>query len=95
MTPEERLNVLPSAQLGLWPTPLHRLERFGPAIGTEVWIKRDDLQGVALAGNKIRKFNLALGRALADGCDTLVTAGSVQSNSARTGATAAAMITIR
>ena len=44
------------------------------------------MQGVALAGNKIRKFNLVVGQAMADGCDTLVTTGAVQSNSARTGA---------
>jgi len=86
----EQLLALPSAGLGAWPTPLHRLDRFGAAIGAEVWIKRDDVQGVALAGNKIRKFNLVLGQALADGCDTLVTAGAAQSNSARTGAAAAA-----
>ena len=84
------LLTLPSAGLGTWPTPLHRLDRFGAAIGAEVWIKRDDVQGVALAGNKIRKFNLVVGQAMADGCDTLVTTGAVQSNSARTGASAAA-----
>ncbi len=84
------LMALPSAGLGTWPTPLHRLERFGDAIGAEIFIKRDDVQGVALAGNKIRKFNLVVGRALADGCDTLVTTGALQSNSARTGAAAAA-----
>lgn len=88
----ERLAALPSAGLGTWPTPLHRLDRFGAAVGAEVWIKRDDVQGVALAGNKIRKFNLVIGRALADGCDTLVTTGAAQSNSARTGAAAAAAV---
>ncbi len=56
----------------------------------EVWIKRDDIQGVALAGNKLRKFDLVLGAALADGADTLITTGAAQSNSARTGAAAAA-----
>ncbi len=88
----ERLLALPTAGLGTWPTPLHRLDRFGTAIGAEVWIKRDDVQGVALAGNKIRKFNLVVGRALAEGCDTLVTTGGLQSNSARTGASAAAAV---
>lgn len=86
----ERLLALPTAGLGTWPTPLHRIDRFGTAIGTEVWIKRDDVQGVALAGNKVRKFNLVVGQALADGHDTLVTTGAAQSNSARTGAAAAA-----
>ncbi len=86
------LAALPSAGLGLWPTPLHRLERFSEAVGAEIWIKRDDIQGVALAGNKIRKFDLVLGQALAKGYDTLVTTGARQSNSARTGAAAAAML---
>ena len=87
-----RLEALPRAGLGHFPTPLHRLDRLSAEIGTEVWIKRDDVQGVALAGNKIRKFDLVLGRALADGYDTLVTTGAIQSNSARTGAAAAAAV---
>lgn len=85
-----RLAQLPSAGVGAWPTPLHRLDRFSEAVGAEVWIKRDDLQGVALAGNKVRKFDLVVGQGLADGYDTLVTTGAVQSNSARTGAAVAA-----
>ena len=92
MTPAEQLGALPSANLGHWPTPFHRLDRFSEAVGAEVWIKRDDVQGAALAGNKIRKFNLVLGQALADGVDTIVTTGAIQSNSARTGAVAAAAL---
>ncbi len=100
MTPDpdalDRLADLPSAGLGHWPTPLHRLPRFeaelGVGAGTELWIKRDDVQGVALAGNKIRKFDLVVGQARVDGHDTLVTTGAVQSNSARTGAAAAAAV---
>lgn len=88
----QRLEQLPSATLGHWPTPLDRLERFGPAIGAEVWIKRDDVQGIAQAGNKVRKYELVLGQAVADGIDTLVTTGAVQSNSARAGAAAAAAL---
>lgn len=91
-----RLDALPTAGLGTWPSPLHRLDRFGAALdlpaGTEVWIKRDDVQGVALAGNKVRKYDLVLGQALADGYDTLVTTGAAQSNSARAGAAAAAAV---
>lgn len=85
-----RLLALPSAGLGHWPTPFHQVHRFGAEIGAEVWMKRDDIQGVALAGNKVRKFDLVVGQALADGRDTLVTTGAIQSNSARTGAAAAA-----
>lgn len=91
-SPLDQLAALPSAGAGHWPTPLHRLERFSREIGREIWIKRDDVQGVALAGNKLRKFDLVLGRAAADGCDTLVTTGAGQSNSARTGAAVAATL---
>lgn len=84
-----RLEALPRSGLGQWPTPLHRIERFSDTIGTEVWVKRDDIQAVTLAGNKLRKFDLVLGDAIARGKDTLVTTGAPQSNSARTGAAAA------
>ncbi len=92
MTARARLAELPSAGLGTWPTPLQRLDRFSEDVGAEIWMKRDDIQGVALAGNKIRKFDVVLGQAVADGYDTLVTTGARQSNSARTGAAAAAAL---
>jgi len=87
-SPLERLLGLPRKVVGHWPTPLTRLEPFEAAIGarTEIWIKRDDIQNVVLAGNKVRKFELIVGDAIARGYDTLVTTGAVQSNSARTGA---------
>lgn len=98
----DRLEALPRVTLGHWPTPLHRLERFGAAVAAqrsggpfdevEIWAKRDDIQGVALAGNKVRKYELLLGGALAEGYDTLVTTGAVQSNSARAGAASAAKV---
>ncbi len=89
VTALDRLAALPRAELGGWPTPLHLAERFSEAVGVEVWLKRDDVQSVALAGNKLRKFELVLGQAVADGATTLVTTGAAQSNSARTGAAAA------
>ncbi len=86
----EKLAALPTAGFGQWPTPLERLDRFSETVGREIWIKRDDIQGVAVAGNKARKFDLLVGAALEAGYDTLVTTGAAQSNSARTGAAAAA-----
>ena len=53
-------------------------------------IKRDDLTGLAFGGNKTRKLEFLVGQALAQGCDTLVTAGGVQSNHCRQTAAAAA-----
>lgn len=90
MPPLARLLELPRTTLGAWPTPLHRLDRLGRVLGCEIWAKRDDVQGVALAGNKVRKFELAIGEARQRDATTLVTGGAIQSNSARTGAAAAA-----
>lgn len=89
MTPLERLQAIPVAGLVSQPTPLHRLDRLSGRLGTEVWIKRDDIGSVALAGNKIRKFDFILGNTVAD---ILVTTGAGQSNSARAGAAAAAAL---
>jgi len=46
--------------LATLPTPLHRLERLSNAWGVDLWIKRDDLTGAALSGNKIRKLEFEL-----------------------------------
>ncbi len=65
----------PFVDLGRWPTPLEPLD------GT--WMKRDDLSGLGLGGNKLRKLEFLLGAALAEGQDHVVTFGAVQSNHAR------------
>jgi D-cysteine desulfhydrase family pyridoxal phosphate-dependent enzyme len=77
------------------PTPLVRAERFGAAIGAEVWIKRDDIGSIGLAGNKVRKLEFVVADAIAQGADTLVTAGAAQSNHARATACAAAALGLR
>ncbi len=89
------LHDLPRAGLGHWPTPFHFAPRFSADLGVDVWLKRDDVQGVALAGNKLRKFDLVLGDALAEGKNLLVTTGALQSNSARIGAASAAAVGMR
>ncbi len=83
-------SALPRVALAPLPTPLHRLDRFSEAVGVEVWCKRDDIGSPTLAGNKVRKLEFLLGRALVDGADTIVTTGAAQSNSARASAAAAA-----
>ncbi len=66
------------------PTPLQRLERLSAQYcGPRIWVKRDDLTGCALSGNKIRKLEFTLARALSQGSDTLITCGGVQSNHCR------------
>ncbi len=76
---------------GIYPTPLHRLDRFSSAIGREVWIKRDDLISVGVGGNKIRKLGYLVADALSHGADHLVSVGAEQSNHARCVAAVAAL----
>lgn len=68
--------------LGIFPTPLHRLPNISRELGTNVWIKRDDLCGVALGGNKVRKLEYLLADAKAQGYDLVMTTGQAQSNHA-------------
>ena len=69
-------------KLGLFPTPMHYLPNMSKALGTNVWIKRDDLCGVALGGNKVRKLEYLLADAKAKGYDLVMTTGQAQSNHA-------------
>lgn len=76
------------------PTPILQADRLARALGKPagtVLIKRDDLTELSLGGNKVRKLEYVVAEALARRCDYLVTAGAVQSNSARATAAAAAV----
>jgi D-cysteine desulfhydrase family pyridoxal phosphate-dependent enzyme len=81
-----------SLGLAQLPTPLEEAPRFSAALAARVLIKRDDLTGLALGGNKARKLEYLVRDALDRGCDTLVTAGGAQSNHARMTAAAAALM---
>ena len=74
------------------PSPVHRLERLTSHLGgATLWAKRDDCNsGLAYGGNKTRKLEYLVADALAQGCDTLVSIGGVQSNHTRQVAAAAA-----
>jgi 1-aminocyclopropane-1-carboxylate deaminase len=74
------------------PSPVHRLERLTEHLGgAPIWAKRDDVSsGLAYGGNKTRKLEYLLADALAQGCDTLVSIGGVQSNHTRQVAAVAA-----
>ena len=76
------MNHLEKASLGLFPTPLYRLPNISRELGTNVWIKRDDLCGVALGGNKVRKLEYLLADARLQGYDLVMTTGQAQSNHA-------------
>jgi 1-aminocyclopropane-1-carboxylate deaminase/D-cysteine desulfhydrase-like pyridoxal-dependent ACC family enzyme len=76
-------------------TPLHRAERLGAALGFDpgaLWVKRDDLTGLAAGGNKARKLEYLIAGALADGADLVVTGGAAQSNHVRMTAAAGRMV---
>lgn len=86
------LKHCPRTRLGFFPTPLTELSNFARALGgPRILIKRDDLTGLALGGNKTRKLEFLIGDALAAGCDTVVTGGAEQSNHCRQTAAAAAV----
>jgi D-cysteine desulfhydrase family pyridoxal phosphate-dependent enzyme len=86
---------LPRVALADLPTPLERLDRFGDAIGAEVWIKRDDVGSFGLAGNKVRKLEYVLADARGQGADTIVIIGAAQSNACRATAAACARLGLR
>jgi D-cysteine desulfhydrase family pyridoxal phosphate-dependent enzyme len=86
---------LPRLRLAGLPTPLERAPRFGEAIGAEVWIKRDDVGSIGLAGNKVRKLEYVLADAVEQGADTIVIIGAEQSNAARATAAACARLGLR
>jgi 1-aminocyclopropane-1-carboxylate deaminase len=78
-------------------SPIHRLERLTEELGgPTLWAKRDDCNsGLAFGGNKMRKLEYLVADALAQGCDTLVSIGGVQSNHTRQVAAAAARTGLR
>ncbi|MCA8926131.1 MAG: D-cysteine desulfhydrase family protein [Planctomycetes bacterium] len=86
----DALVATPRVTLAHLPTPLEALPRLGAALGVELYVKRDDCTGLATGGNKARKLEFLLADALAQGADTLVTKGGLQSNHVRQTAAAAA-----
>jgi D-cysteine desulfhydrase family pyridoxal phosphate-dependent enzyme len=86
-----KLLDLPRVRLANLPTPIERMSRLEEFLaGPQLWIKRDDLTGLAFGGNKTRKLEFLVGDALQQGCSTLITRGAPQSNHCRQTAAAAA-----
>jgi 1-aminocyclopropane-1-carboxylate deaminase/D-cysteine desulfhydrase-like pyridoxal-dependent ACC family enzyme len=79
------LERLPKYRLATLPTPLLEMPRFSERLGgPRVWVKRDDLTGLAFGGNKVRQMEYFVGEALASGADVLIGGGGfAQSNHAR------------
>ncbi len=87
---------IPQVPLGHFPTPLAELERLSRALGgPRIYVKRDDLTGLATGGNKTRKLEYLIADALQQGAKTVITMGAVQSNHARQTAAAAARYGLR
>jgi len=89
------LSPFPKHKLTFGPTPVERWHRLGDHLGgsVEVWAKREDCNsGLAFGGNKLRKLEYLVPDAIANGCDTLVSVGAVQSNHTRQVAAAAASV---
>lgn len=99
------ISELPRVRLAQLPTPLEEATALLPALlgraepagraAPMLYIKRDDLSGIELSGNKVRKLELLLAAAQAEGADTVVTCGGVQSNHCRATALAAARLGLR
>jgi 1-aminocyclopropane-1-carboxylate deaminase len=87
-----QLSDYPREKLTFGPSPIQRLDRLTKHLGgATVWAKREDCNsGLAFGGNKVRKLEYLLADALAQGCDTLVSIGGVQSNHTRQVAAVAA-----
>jgi len=85
-----RIDAIPRSPLATLPTPLER----GPELpgGSRIWVKRDDLTGLGVGGNKARKLEFLCGEAMSVGARSLVSVGAGQSNHCRMTAAAGAVL---
>jgi D-cysteine desulfhydrase family pyridoxal phosphate-dependent enzyme len=87
------LSRFPRIELARLPTPIELLPRLTMHLGgPQLYVKRDDLTGLGLGGNKLRKLEFLLGEAQAQGADIVLTVGALQSNHARLTAAACARL---
>jgi 1-aminocyclopropane-1-carboxylate deaminase/D-cysteine desulfhydrase-like pyridoxal-dependent ACC family enzyme len=88
---------IPSLVLAPLPTPIEPMDRLSALLGggPRLCVKRDDAIGFAFGGNKVRKLAVLGARAQAEGADTLITAGGIQSNHARVTAATAVRLGMR
>lgn len=83
------IGTLPRVILGAWPTPLQPAEQLSLQLGCPLYIKREDMTGLGGGGNKARKLEFQLGKAVLEGATHVITTGAVQSNHAQLTAAAA------
>lgn len=93
----QRIAHAPRIPLGVWPTPFMAMDHLRETIGSScprLWVKREDLTPLGAGGNKVRKLEFVLARAMAEGADVLLNTGEVQSNQVVQTAAAAAHLGI-
>ena len=76
------LSEFPKVSLGCFPTPIQKLGNVSRILGTNIYIKRDDMTGLGLGGNKVRKLEYLLADAKEKGAEIVFTTGGPQSNHA-------------
>ncbi|MBO4836957.1 MAG: pyridoxal-phosphate dependent enzyme [Clostridia bacterium] len=91
----KQLDSFPKVKLGVFPTPIQRLANISRRLNTNVYVKRDDLTGLGLGGNKIRKLEYLLADARRKGAQVVFTTGGAQSNHAMLTAAAAGKMGMR
>jgi D-cysteine desulfhydrase len=89
------IDELPRVRLAHLPTPLIKVPALDARLGLDLWIKRDDVTGGADSGNKLRKLEFLLARAVRDNCNVVLTCGGIQSNHARATALSCARLGLR
>ena len=89
------LSAFDRVPLGVFPTPVQKLENISRRLNTNVFVKRDDLTGLGLGGNKVRKLEFLLAEARRQGAKVVFTTGGAQSNHAMLTAAAAAKLGMR
>ncbi len=78
---ERIIQAFPQFKISLLPTPLQKMSRLSEELGeVNLYVKRDDLTGLAFGGNKARKLDFIVADVLTQGADTLVTWAGLQSN---------------
>lgn len=90
------LQACPRVPLAILPTPLHPLPRLSAALsGPDIWVKRDDMTGLAFGGNKTRQLEFVFAEVLKSGCDTVIAGAYTQSNWCRQMTAAAAKLGLK
>lgn len=91
----EKIDALPRVRLAHLPTPLEALPRLTAALGgPQLYVKRDDMTGLAFGGNKTRQLEFVMADALKDKPEVLVTGANIQSNWSRQSTAAAVKLGI-